>query len=47
MDRQYEYIFVGDSHYYGFLSYRSGGCIDKMVEERIVLIADCRLQIAD
>jgi hypothetical protein len=36
MGRQYEYIFVGDSHYYGFLSYRSGECIDKMVEKGMI-----------
>ena len=36
MDRQYEYIFVGDSNYYGFLSYRSGECIDKMVEKGMI-----------
>lgn len=36
MDRQYEYVFVGDSNYYGFLSYRSGECIDKMVEKGMI-----------
>jgi hypothetical protein len=35
MDRQYEYVFVGDSNYYGLLSYRPGGCVDQVAEERI------------
>jgi hypothetical protein len=35
MDRQYEYDFVGDSNHYGFLSYRSGECIDQVAEEGI------------
>jgi len=35
MDRQYEYVFVGDSHYYGFLSYCPGECIDQVAEARI------------
>jgi len=35
MDRQYEYFFVGDSHYYGFLSHSPGGCIDQVAEERM------------
>jgi hypothetical protein len=45
MDRQYEYVFVGDSNHYGFLSYCPGECIDQVAEERMILIADCRLQI--
>jgi hypothetical protein len=36
MDRQYEYVFVGDSHYYGFLSYCPGECIDQVAEEGII-----------
>ena len=35
MDRQYEYVFVGNSNYYGFLYYRSGECIDQVAEEGI------------
>ena len=44
MDRQYEHVFVGDSNYYGFLSYYPGECIDQVAEERIILIVDCRLK---
>jgi hypothetical protein len=47
MDRQYKYVFVGDSNYYGFLSYCPGECIDQVAEEGIILIAECRFQIAD
>jgi hypothetical protein len=47
MDRQYEYVFVGDSHYYGFLSYCPGERIDQVAAKGIILIVDCRLQIAD
>ena len=35
MDRQYEYVFVGDSNYHGFLSYYPGECIDQVAEEGI------------
>jgi hypothetical protein len=35
MDRQYQYVFVGDSDYHGFLSYCPGECIDQVAEERI------------
>jgi hypothetical protein len=35
MDRQYKYVFVGDSNYYGFLSYCPGECIDQVAEEGV------------
>jgi hypothetical protein len=35
MDRQYQYVFAGDSNYYGFLSYCPGECIDQVAEERV------------
>jgi hypothetical protein len=35
MDRQYEYLFVGDSHYYGFLSDCAGECVNQLAEERM------------
>jgi len=35
MDRQYEYDSVGDSNYYGFLSYCPGECVDQVAEKRI------------
>lgn len=39
MDRQYEYVFAGDSHYYGFLSHSPGDCIDQVAEERMTKAA--------
>jgi hypothetical protein len=33
MGRQYEYVFVGDSDYHGFLSYCPGEYIDQVAEE--------------
>jgi hypothetical protein len=35
MDRQYKYVFVGDSNYYGFLSYCPGECIDQVAEKGV------------
>jgi len=35
MDRQYEYVFVSPSDYYGFLSHHAAECINPMVEKRI------------
>jgi hypothetical protein len=36
MDRQYEYVFVSDSNYHGFLSYCPDECIDQMAEEGMI-----------
>jgi len=36
MDCQYKYVFVGDSNYYGFLSYCPGECVDQVAEEGII-----------
>ncbi len=33
MDRQYQYVFVGDSDYHGLLSYHTGECIDPVVKK--------------
>jgi len=33
VDRQYKYVFVGDSNYYGLLSYYPGECIDQVAEK--------------
>jgi hypothetical protein len=35
MDRQYEYVFVGDFDYYGFLSHHTDECAHPLAEERI------------
>jgi hypothetical protein len=35
MDRQYQYLSVGDSDYYGFLSHHTSEFIDPMVEKGI------------
>jgi len=49
LDRQYEYIFIGDFDHYGFLPYHAGECIDPMAEEGIGewQIADSGWQIAE
>jgi hypothetical protein len=39
VDRQYEYLFVGDSHYHGFLSDYASECIDPLVEKRMRITA--------
>ena len=46
MDRQYEYLFVGDSYYHGFLSDDTGECLDPLAEKRMrqFQIANCRLR---
>jgi hypothetical protein len=36
MDRQYEYVSVGDFDHHGFLSHDTGNCIDSVVKKRIV-----------
>ena len=35
MDRQYEYVFAGDSDHHGFLSHDPGRCTDPLVKKRI------------
>jgi hypothetical protein len=35
MDRQYQYLFVDTSDYYGFLSYHTDQCIDPLFKERV------------
>ena len=35
MGRQYEYVFVGNSNYYGFLSYYPGECVDQVAEKGV------------
>jgi len=37
MDRQYEYIFVGDSDHHGFLSYHTGEYAHSVAEKGIVI----------
>ena len=37
MDRQYEYIFIGDSDRHGFLSYHTGEYGHSVAEKRIVI----------
>jgi hypothetical protein len=41
MDRQYQYVPVDPSDYYGFLPHHTGDCIDPVVEKGInSLVAD-------
>ena len=47
MDREYQYVSIGDSHYHGLLSYHPGECVDRVAEKRMKSIADLRLQIAN
>jgi len=35
VDREYQYVSIGDSHYHGLLSYHPGECVDKVAEKRI------------
>jgi hypothetical protein len=40
VDCQYEYLFVGDSHYHGFLSDDTGYCIDPLAEKGMRITAE-------
>jgi hypothetical protein len=35
VDREYQYVSIGDSHYHGLLSYHPGECVDKVAEKRM------------
>jgi len=49
VDCQYQYLFVGDSDYHGFLSHHTGKRFNPLVEKRVIgktlLIADFGLRI--
>jgi hypothetical protein len=44
MDRQYQYVLVGDSDHHGFLSHHTDQCIDPLFKKRI---ENLRLQKAE
>jgi len=49
MDRQYEYVFIGDSDHHGFLSHNSDECTDPIFEKGIdkLPIAEFGLRIEE